>query len=96
MGNGGRDSSRRPDERSRGSSQAGPDLGAINAKLDKILSILEPKVTKEEVKVEPVKKTEEPKVKNDKKAEATEKLADKVDLTEIKEKVKKVSSKKKK
>ncbi len=53
-------------------------------------------MTKEEVKVEPVKKTEEPKVKNDKKAEATEKLADKVDLTEIKEKVKKVSSKKKK
>jgi CxxC-x17-CxxC domain-containing protein len=59
-------------------SQGGPDLGAINAKLDKILAILAPTPV---VKVAEVK---------------TEKIAEKVDLTEVKKAVKKVASKKKK
>lgn len=58
----------------------GPDLNAINAKLDKILSILEPKVVKTpEVKPEP----------------KTVKVAEVVDLPKIKKAVKKVASKKK-
>jgi len=60
--------------------QSGPDLGAINAKLDKILSILEPKVVKvAEVNPEP----------------KTVKVAEVVDLPKIKKAVKKVASKKK-
>ncbi len=66
------------DDRARQSPQVqGPDLGAINAKLDKILSLLEPKVV--EVKPEPktVKLAEVvdlPKIKNIvKKAASTKK-----------------------
>ena len=43
--NGGGSDSRRFDDRSRSpQAQSGPDLSAINAKLDRILSILEPKI----------------------------------------------------
>jgi len=78
---GGRQDSRRFDDRDRApQTQGGPDLGAINAKLDKILSILEPKV------VAPVIQTPVTKV---------EKIADKVDLPKIKKAVKKATSKKK-
>ena len=81
MGNRSGDS-RRFDDRAPRTPQAqgGPDFGAINAKLDKILSILEPKVVAPVVKAPVVK---------------AEKIAKKVDLTEIKKAVKKVSSKKK-
>jgi len=56
---GGRSDQRRFDDRNRAPrTQNGPDLGAINAKLDKILSILEPKVVAPVIKspelVEPV------------------------------------------
>ena len=59
--------------------QSGPDLGAINAKLDKILNILEPKIVKAP------EASSEPK---------TVKLAEVVDLPKIKKAVKKVASKK--
>lgn len=62
--------------------QSGPDLGAINAKLDKILTILAPA---------PVVKEE----KNEK-AEVVKKIADVVDLPKIKKAVKKIASTKKK
>jgi hypothetical protein len=55
-------------------------LGTINAKLDKILSILEPKTVKNTVVVS------EPK---------TVKVADVIDLPKIKKVVKKVTSEKK-
>ncbi|MCX6704063.1 MAG: hypothetical protein NTZ07_01310 [Candidatus Woesebacteria bacterium] len=79
-----RPSSDRPrfDDRPRGpQAQGEPDLGAINAKLDKILNILEPKV------VAPVIST--PIVK-------AEKIVEKVDLPKIKKAVKKAASTKKK
>ena len=60
-------------------SQSGPDLGAINAKLDKILAILAPA---------PVVKEE----KNEK-AEVVKKIADVVDLPKIKKAIKKVAKK---
>jgi CxxC-x17-CxxC domain-containing protein len=81
MGNGGRGESRRFDDRAPRAPQAqgGPDLSAINAKLDKILNILEPKVVKApEVIAEP----------------KTVKIAEVVDLPKIKKAVKKVASKK--
>ena len=67
----------------------GPDLGAINAKLDKILAILAPTpVIKEE-------KTKGPElVERIVKPEAVKKIADVVDLPKIKKAVKKVASKK--
>lgn len=58
--------------------QSGPDLGTINAKLDKILNILEPKVVAPVVQAPVVK---------------TEKIADKVDLPKIKKAVKKAAKK---
>ena len=61
--------------------QGGPDLGAINAKLDKILAILAPAPVIKEEKIE--------------KPEAVKKIADVVDLPKIKKAVKKVASKKK-
>lgn len=81
MGN--RSDSRRP-ERSDFRSQApqaqgGPDLGAINAKLDKILAILAPAPVIKEEKIE--------------KPEAVKKIADVVDLPKIKKAVKKVVKK---
>jgi CxxC-x17-CxxC domain-containing protein len=79
-----RSSSDRPrfDDRPHGpQGQGGPDLSAINAKLDKILSILEPKVVKApEVIVEP----------------KTIKVAEVADLPKIKKAVKKAASTKKK
>jgi CxxC-x17-CxxC domain-containing protein len=81
MGNGGRPDSRRFDDRDRApQAQGGPDLNAINAKLDKILSILEPKVVKA------------PEVKPESK---TVKVAEVVDLPKIKKAVKKATSTKK-
>ena len=83
MGGGNRGDSRRFDDRPRApQAQGGPDLGAINAKLDKILSILEPKV------VVPV-------VKEEKSEPKTVKIAEKVDLPKIKKAVKKIASTKK-
>jgi hypothetical protein len=81
MGNGGRPDSRRFDDRDRTpQAQSGPDLGAINAKLDKILAILAPApIIKEEKVVKP---------------EAVKKIADVVDLPKIKKAVKKASAKK--
>ncbi|KKT32466.1 MAG: hypothetical protein UW20_C0014G0016 [Candidatus Woesebacteria bacterium GW2011_GWB1_44_11] len=58
--------------------QGGPDLGAINAKLDKILNILEPKVATPVIPAPVVKE---------------EKIADKVDLSKIKKAVKKAVKK---
>lgn len=80
MGNGGRGESRRFDDRGgRPQPQAGGDLSTIHAKLDKILSILEPKVVKApEAAIEP----------------KTVKVAEVVDLPKIKKAVKKVASKK--
>ncbi|HUC94931.1 MAG TPA: CxxC-x17-CxxC domain-containing protein [Candidatus Saccharimonadales bacterium] len=97
MGNGGREA-RRFDDRPRApQEQGGPDLSAINAKLDKILNILQPKavtldvqtpaVKEEKVVVADAKKVGEPK---------TEKIADKIDLPKIKKAVKKAASTKKK
>jgi CxxC-x17-CxxC domain-containing protein len=82
---GGRNDSRQSSDRPRfedrprfPQAQNGPDLGAINAKLDKILSILEPKVVKApEVKAEP----------------ETVKVAEVVDLPKIKKAVKKAVKK---
>jgi len=73
----------RYDDRSHASQlQGGPDLSAINAKLDKILAILAPApVIKEEKIVKP---------------EAVKKIAEVVDLPKIKKAVKKVASEKKK
>lgn len=83
MGNSGRGDSRRFDDRAPRAPQAqgGPDLGAINAKLDKILSILEPKAVTTAPQA-PVAKVE--------------KVAEKVDLTKVKKAIKKASSTKKK
>ena len=81
MGN--RSDSRRPersDFRSQApQSQSGPDLGAINAKLDKILAILAPSPVIKEEKIE--------------KPEAVKKIADVVDLPKIKKAVKKAVKK---
>lgn len=79
MGNRSGDSRRFDDRAPRApQAQGGPDLGAINAKLDKILSILEPKVVKvPEVSAEP----------------KTIKVAEVVDLPKIKKAVKKVTKK---
>jgi CxxC-x17-CxxC domain-containing protein len=83
MGGGNRDDSRRFDDRPRApQAQGGPDLGAINAKLDKILSILEPKVAV-------------PVTKEEKSEPKTVKIAEKVDLPKIKKAVKKAASAKK-
>jgi len=79
MGGGGRGDTRRFDDRSRApQAQGGPDLGAINAKLDKILNILEPKVATPVIPAPVVKE---------------EKIADKVDLSKIKKAVKKAVKK---
>jgi len=91
MGGGNRGDSRRFDDRPRApQAQGGPDLGAINAKLDKILSILDPKAVAPAVQapviVNPVIKEEKAK---------SEKIADKVDLPKIKKAVKKATSTKK-
>ena len=80
MGNRSGDS-RRFDDRAPRSPQAqgGPDLGAINAKLDKILAILAPTpIIKEEKTVKP---------------EAVKKIAEVVDLPKIKKAVKKAVKK---
>ena len=61
--------------------QGGPDFGAINAKLDKILSILEPK------------QNADPEINSGLKK--TVKVADVIDLPKIKKVVKKVASVKK-
>jgi len=65
-------------------------LNAINAKLDKILSILEPKVAASPVKEEKVK------TEKSKGPEPVERIADKVDLKKIKKAIKKVASAKEK
>ena len=74
-----RPSNDRPRFNDRPQAQGGPDLGAINAKLDKILAILAPA----------------PVVKNEKieKPEAAKKIAEVVDLPKIKKAVKKVVKK---
>jgi CxxC-x17-CxxC domain-containing protein len=91
MGNGGRGDSRRFDDRDRApQAHGGPDLGAINAKLDKILNILEPKV------VAPVISAPVVKEEKTKGPEPVERIADKVDLPKIKKAVKKIASAKKK
>jgi CxxC-x17-CxxC domain-containing protein len=93
MGGRDRQSSDRPrfEDRSRApQAQGGPDLSAINAKLDKILNILEPKV------VAPVTPAPVTKVEKTKSPEPVERVADKVDLTKIKKAIKKVASTKKK
>jgi len=67
MGNGGRTDSRRFDDRSpRPQAQSGLDLGAINAKLDKIITLLEPKkieAVMPDLIVKEVKEVKAPKVK---------------------------------
>ena len=65
--------------------QSKVQLDAINAKLDKLINILEPKTITPTVKEE---KTKGP--------ELVERIADKVDLVKIKKAVKKASSTKKK
>jgi hypothetical protein len=83
---GGRNDSRRFDDRSRSpQAQSGPDLSAINAKLDKILNILEPKVVAPTVQAPVVK---EEKIVEEIKPEKVEKKAKKT--------TKKVASEKKK
>ena len=85
---GGRSDSRNFDDRNRApQAQSGPDLGAINAKLDKILNILEPKVAT------PVISTPVVKEEKTKSPEPTERIADKVDLSKIKKAVKKAVKK---
>jgi CxxC-x17-CxxC domain-containing protein len=81
MGNRSGGDSRRFDDRAPRAPQAqgGPDLGAINAKLDKILAILAPApVIKEEKTVKP---------------ETVKKIAEVVDLPKIKKAVKKAAKK---
>ncbi len=65
-------------------------MSAINAKLDKILNILEPKV------IAPVIQTPVIKEEKTKSPEPVERIADKVDLPKIKKAVKKAASTKKK
>lgn len=80
MGNRSGGDSRRFDDRAPRAPQAsgGPDLGAINAKLDKILNILEPKVVAPAVEAPAAK---------------VEKIAEKIDLTKVKKAVKKAAKK---
>lgn len=83
MGNRSDSRSDRPrfdDRAPRAPQSQGPDLSAINAKLDKILAILAPAPVVKEEKVV--------------KVEATKKIAEVVDLPKIKKAVKKVASKK--
>lgn len=71
----------RSDFRTPGSDQNKAQLDAINAKLDKLISLLEPKTIASPVSA-PIAKTE--------------KIADKVDLPKIKKAIKKATSAKKK
>jgi CxxC-x17-CxxC domain-containing protein len=98
MGNGGRGDSRRFDDRPHApQTQGGPDLSAINAKLDKILNILEPKVVTPIAPAPVVKKEKVGPVVIKESEEIKEgKIADKVDLPKIKKAVKKAASAKKK
>jgi CxxC-x17-CxxC domain-containing protein len=85
---GGRSDSPRPersDFRAPGSDQNKAQLETINAKLDKLISLLEPKTIIPVVKEE---KTKGP--------EPVERIADKVDLSKVKKAVKKAASTKKK
>ena len=79
---GGRPDSRRFDDRNRApQTQNGPDLGAINAKLDKILNILEPKVV---APVTPAPVAQEKKVVEEIKTPKAKKVTKKVASTKKK------------